>query len=185
MHEATPSVRKMLTEGFARFIGILSLTEVPTNSAMWAHYAENHKGFLLGFATCHEFFNRQRSEKDEFNHLRRVQYIDRSGSNRSLMDLDGNDIFFTKSTEWAYEREWRMITPLARSLDEAPEADEVKLLDYPASALSEVVIGASSTVATRNGILDCLRDVSLSHVQLRAAHIDQDSFGLVIRDFCP
>src|SRR5690349_10772160 len=30
-------------------VGVLSLSYTPTNVVMWAHYAENHRGFCAGF----------------------------------------------------------------------------------------------------------------------------------------
>jgi hypothetical protein len=62
---ATP-LRESLYEALNRGVGILSLTEVPDEPLMWAHYAESHCGILVGFNEQHAFFNRRRSESDEF-----------------------------------------------------------------------------------------------------------------------
>lgn len=52
------TARKAYAESMPRFIemnrawaetsGILSLTRTPTNSLMWAHYAQSHEGLVLG-----------------------------------------------------------------------------------------------------------------------------------------
>jgi hypothetical protein len=172
-----------MTDGFRRMIGILSLTETPNNQAMWAHYGDNHRGFVLGFDTANEYFHRQRSDKDEFNHLRRVRYLDRPCRDVSLIELSGNDVFFTKGSDWAYEREWRTITPLQSDLSKAPADDEVVLFDYPASALCEVIVGARSSATLRLQLTECLKsDASLAHVKVREAYVPASDSSIAIRD---
>ena len=183
-HDFTPTLRRMMTDGFSRMIGILSLTETPTNQAMWAHYADNHQGFVLTFDTANTFFHRRRSLNDDFHHLRKVIYMARTPAGRSLIKLDGNDIFFTKSDEWAYEREWRMISPLGSDLSHPPADDEVVLMDFPAAALREVTIGVRASGALRatlRGIVTS--DSDLGRVRLQEAHVSDREPSIRIRDW--
>jgi hypothetical protein len=39
------------------WVVILSLTETPTDSLMWAHYGEDHKGFVIGYDTSDSFLS--------------------------------------------------------------------------------------------------------------------------------
>src|SRR5229473_1978376 len=39
------------------WVVILSLTETPTDSLMWAHYGEDHKGFVIGYDTSDPFLS--------------------------------------------------------------------------------------------------------------------------------
>ena len=39
---------RLTLEQAARGVGILSLSKTPDNLLMWAHYAKNHTGFLVG-----------------------------------------------------------------------------------------------------------------------------------------
>jgi len=48
-----------LYEALNRGVGILSLTEVPDEPLMWAHYAERHREMLIGFDEQHAFFQSQ------------------------------------------------------------------------------------------------------------------------------
>ena len=48
-------------DGISQFIkgenlAILSLTRTPLNPLMWAHYAEDHRGFVIGYDVDDEFF---------------------------------------------------------------------------------------------------------------------------------
>ena len=106
------------TENYA----ILSLGKVPNNLLMWAHYCDSHRGFVLGFDSTHDFF--QTREFKRFSTLAEVHYsnerpvmpapdewdgsqeqIEKSLSNEDLAEL----FFFTKSEDWKYEQELRMI----------------------------------------------------------------------------
>ena len=179
----TPKIRDMLSFGFGRMIGILSLTETATNQAMWAHYADNHRGFLIGFDTSDSYFHRQQSDQDEFNHLRKVRYISRIKPTRSLIDLVGDDVFCTKGEEWAYEREWRMISPLGNELTNPPAEDAVILLDLPASTVCEVILGARAEPELRAGVEQCLSaDPQFSNIAARDAYISDDASLIEIRE---
>ena len=41
-------------------LGVLSLSARSDSSVMWSHYADSHRGFLIGFSTEHEFFPRDK-----------------------------------------------------------------------------------------------------------------------------
>ena len=51
-------------------LGIVSLSETPTDLLMWAHYADAHQGYVLGLKTTDRFF------RDSHYGLRQVQYND-------------------------------------------------------------------------------------------------------------
>jgi hypothetical protein len=103
---ATPKLRETFRR-IAEGLGILCLAERPDNLLMWAHYADHHRGLVIGFDRKNHFFNRKRSANDEFYHLRQVKYS-KERPQRFLRHMDAVDVFLTKSEEWAYESEWRM-----------------------------------------------------------------------------
>lgn len=178
----TPSLRAKMTELFGRMIGILSLTETPTNQAMWAHYSDSHKGFLLAFDTSNPFFHGGRPGIGEFHYLRRVQYKDRTDGGSSLVQLTGADVFLTKASDWAYEREWRMIAPLGNNPENPPGDDEVVLFDFPPHALIEVVVGARSTPDFRANLSRLvLGDAALAHIKLKEAFVSDQDAAIGIR----
>src|SRR5262245_42021305 len=89
-------------------LGILCLTEKSDNLLMWAHYADHHRGFVLEFDPHHEFFNRKKGGDDLYHHPAKVGYSDTRPS-VSFKDYLGVVTLLTKSVEWEYEQEWRMI----------------------------------------------------------------------------
>lgn len=178
----TPQAKAILSQAIERHVGVLSLAESPTNQAMWAHYGKNHQGFLIGFRTSDDFFNRKRTQGDDFFHLRRVRYLDRAIDNLSFIDLTGNDIFFTKGTDWSYEREWRMLALLTASskVIEIPD-DSIHLFEFPASAMCEVVIGARASIGLNEAISNLIHsDPALAHVAIRRTVLPLDRSAIEV-----
>jgi hypothetical protein len=115
-----------LTEERNNKFGILSLTSKKENLLMWAHYANSHQGFCIGF--------------DKFilyetisGRLGPVIYSE-SFPKVGLFDdnLEGlTRILTTKSTDWKYEDEYR-ITKIDASR---------KIFKLPDEAIKEIVLG--------------------------------------------
>ncbi|MEP5366130.1 MAG: DUF2971 domain-containing protein [Reichenbachiella sp.] len=85
--------------------GVTCFSETEDNILMWAHYADNFKGFCLIF---------DRQIHPEFFQGNKVQYKDEI----TIAEYDGNrkfesgEIFLTKLKLWEYEREVRSIAKL-------------------------------------------------------------------------
>jgi hypothetical protein len=130
---------------FNQKVGVICLSEVPDSILMWGHYTDHHRGFVVGFDSEHSFFSKRRSQEDEFGFLRPVNY-QRERPRVVLSDTSSPVWFSTKSDQWAYEREWRML----RSLSEADSRIEstrfpVCLFGFPEDAVMEIIIGLRST----------------------------------------
>lgn len=98
---------------FLNELGILSLTECKSNLLMWSHYANEHKGYVVGFDPSHEFFRRkvQSSHLSHINGLGELLPV-RYDSHRGVDPDSYIDWFFQKSNEWIYEKEHRIVTSL-------------------------------------------------------------------------
>lgn len=164
-------------------VGALCLTEEPTNILMWPHYAQNHEGFVVEFDAHHDYFHGQRSEQDEFHRLRRVNYR-RQRPNLDFNDINGIVLFLIKSSDWAYENEWRLLKPLAdasRRIDANPYP--IDLFTFPRGVVKSVILGARSRPETASRI----REILASHddyaaVQIRRAVADPKEFRLSLQD---
>lgn len=141
---------------------------------MWAHYTASHTGLALGFDEQHPFFNRRRTENDEFYFVRKVRYSDDPPV--SLANIDGDALLITKGTRWSYESEWRMLVPLrdaTRSV--VVGGDTVHLFAFPPNALRCIILGVNATLDTEAGIKALLRRPELRHIRLTRALLDLDS----------
>lgn len=112
MEEHLRSYIKSIKTEYAR---VLCLTSSPTNHVMWAHYASNHTGCVLGFRS-------EESSGKCFLEAEPVKYTEGSpvigtgkdfllyGESPELRQKTVEAIFYTKQKSWAYENEWRVIT---------------------------------------------------------------------------
>ena len=175
MRDGAVPIREAIYRAFKDNVGILSLSEIPDNELMWSHYADSHRGIVLCFDGQHNFFNRRRSENDEFYFVRKVQYSD--GPATSLADIDGDALLVTKGTQWSYEREWRMLVPLSDATRTfTVGGDAIHLFAVPSDVLKGIILGAHATQTTEVAIRNILNDrPELNHVQLSRAVIDYDA----------
>lgn len=160
-------------------IGVLSLTEKYDNLLMWSHYAKSHTGFCIGFDSSANFFNRKRSEKDEFYHLRKVTYTDERPIKR-LTQLSGTDLLLIKSDSWCYEQEWRMCAVLGDSnyvIEKSPYP--IHLFEFPKSIVKEVIVGANMKSDDMAKLVETVReDDSYKNVAVKQAVVSRDKFEL-------
>jgi hypothetical protein len=138
-----PTTVRTIYEKLDANMGILSLSETPTNVLMWSHYAEGGRGVLIEFSPTHPWFWCQRSQDDDFHHLRRVKYPS-SRPPKFLFDTEGEDLLYTKDKDWEHEREWRIIRSFndaASHLGPDTYGKTVHLFAIPPDCISRVVLG--------------------------------------------
>jgi hypothetical protein len=85
--------------------GVLSLSASRSVETMWSHYADSHRGFVIGLDVSHPYFSREYGQI-----LAPVSYKKSMPTFRYLEDMDARQVLFTKHMSWAYEREWRLVT---------------------------------------------------------------------------
>jgi hypothetical protein len=129
-----------------RNVGVLSLTDDPLNETMWAYYADDHKGFVVGLDSDSTFFNPKPREPKPCGQLMNVIYTDTAPVvyvEAGKFDIP-KEVFFAKTTKWSDEREWRMIKylPMADEVKTNPDGKKIHLFDVPSDAIKEVIFGA-------------------------------------------
>lgn len=128
-------------------IGIISLTETKDNLLMWSHYANEHKGLVIGFNELKfesEFVNKETDLlTSKFNGIAsHVKYSSRLKYNIDAFDADyGNismeqhdrmihDILLMKGDSWIYEKEHRILLRLYQSdrviINNQEDIEEIK-----------------------------------------------------------
>lgn len=115
----------------------------PLSILMWSHYADHHKGILLEFKIPKidsKLFPIPVFYGDEYQTINApwqiLANIDRN--QEFILDITRETIF-RKSTEWSYEKEFRLIGDLSSN------PDSPLLQPYPPEYLSSVIMGASLT----------------------------------------
>ena len=106
--------------------GVVCLTTANDNILMWSHYAGSHTGICLGYTPSPDamdfacaFKVRYESVRPQFNMM------------NSMIEQSVFDALVTKSTDWSYEKEWRLIDH--RILE--------RKRTYPPATLVEIIFG--------------------------------------------
>lgn len=169
-------------------LGLLSLTATENNLLMWAHYTDGHKGMVIEFDAKHPFLkltdsshpNPSERERDiQFGALTPVVYSS-DRPRHHLGEIPQPVDFFTKSPEWSYEREWRVVRLLAESDSQKPTPQgTVHLFAVPPECIKRVVMGCCMEQKTRTELLNAFAvNPTLRHVQIEEAKLDLDTFRL-------
>ncbi len=194
MKQVVPQLVEIIPEAIDSAVGILSLTEKPDHPLMWSHYANNHSGLVLGFDDTSEFFRSPRhGQPDDAGSVRRVKYsserpkFDPLVSVSQLDNLTDEDaisfldkMFFTKSTAWDYEQEWRMIKGLKQADKNLKlPIGNVYLFSIPPSCIVSVFLGERMVPETRQQAIEFVRtDKRYTHVSLFQARSSIDKFAI-------
>lgn len=181
IQEYTPAFMEHLYQKTNDLLGVLCLAEEPNINLMWAHYAASSSGFVIEFDAHHEYFDGRRSEKDDLRHLRQVRYQEQRPS-LALSEMDAIQWMLVKSSDWAYEKEWRIFRALPEAQETLPGTPHpIHLFGFPHQAVKGVILGAKITPQAEA----CIREVLNTHpeyssVQLQRARIDPVRYALRI-----
>ncbi|MER3472418.1 MAG: hypothetical protein C4330_14165 [Chitinophagaceae bacterium] len=117
---------------------------------MWAHYANNAKGYVVEFDGLHDFFLGDGT--GILNQITDVRYIQRrSGIN--FKSGSYNSLFFEKNQDWSYECEKRIVIDLDSCQKVRIGDDDIYLYQINKKMISKVIFGWKiSQAAIKNTI---------------------------------
>src|SRR5882672_3870446 len=165
---ALPQSAKKIYDSLDKNFGVLSLSDTPPDSLLWAYYGDGGYGFLIRFDPQHQWFWAQQNEQDDFRHLRQVAYV-ATRVPKHVVEIKGADALYSKGIEWEHEREWRIIrnfNDAVRKVGADQYGKEVLLFAIPPDCLRGIVIGYRAepeSVSRLRGIV--AQNPALSHVQ--------------------
>jgi len=161
-------MEKEMYAALSRQYRIYCLTEDPASPLMWGHYAASHTGICLEFdAHCNPF---AAAEKVEY----RTTYPARD------LPTIGYEPLVTKSIDWSYEAEWRLIAEeCAAARSPLTIKTNNDFLTLPSGALKSVIIGALADETSRRRIENLVR-ANEPDVLVRQARIAPERYGLNI-----
>jgi hypothetical protein len=126
-------------------LGILSLSKRWDSGLMWSHYTQAHEGFCVGFDETHEYFKKDslKAKTGDFI-LEQVSYSDERPMvpHQRPTKKESFNIMFSKSADWKYEKEVRVIDMLKnanKTIEMKPY--NLSLFNVPHEAIGEIVIG--------------------------------------------
>ena len=174
-------LKARFTDFFNRSIGALCLSEVRDSQLMWAHYTDNHKGYVIGFDSTDQFFNARRTSSDEFGWLRRVIYV-KNRPTITLANSGSEHWFLSKGDQWAYEKEWRILRVLREADEIIPSSSlPVHLFSFNAPVINEVIVGMHASNETKLRLRSAI--TLFPHAKFLQVKLSPDSYSLVMDSF--
>ncbi|ENM3936739.1 DUF2971 domain-containing protein [Vibrio cholerae] len=160
--EENMSMTKNLSDELNDKIGILSLSECFSNPLMWSHYADQYRGFVIGFNSDHEWFKRPDAFGDP-TEIIKVKYLEKK-SVISPNSASINQILGEKSKHWECEKEYRLTSnfseikkhPLSKPcLDEF--GNKIFLIKIPLDVIKCIYLGPRIDINTENKIIEIVQ----------------------------
>lgn len=182
LREILPNLSTLLRDFIDPHLGVLSLTDNPSSMPMWAHYAKEHEGFVLGFNGTHPMFHSRENWAHHVGYPIPVEYFNEKPS-LTILDVLSVKALFSKHIGWSEEREWRIVLPLAEcsKCGNDPRGNSVHLLSYPRSMVRYVILGANISNSVAQDICDILRNhEEYKTTLLYRAHIDAAQYDSVL-----
>lgn len=184
---------------------LLCFSTTPDNLLMWAHYAGQHKGIVIEFDGKHDFFQEHLDQQNNSKNFRKVNYPKdknrppcsiKSLQNRAPHSFDNHiqNNFFTKSADWEYEQEWRMVFPPDNEniREETPQNNKKHfLLKFPPDCISGVIIGCRAWEKENDqesfaekliNKIEERRQYYSSDFQIKKAVLDESEYKLNIKN---
>lgn len=152
--------------------GILSLTSNWRSLPMWAHYADNANGFAIIFDNLERYF-----AGDETGVLDEVGLIEYSEffEGMTFRPSSQRNLFFLKYSDWAYEREARVVSSLEKCENRAIGSTNMWLRKIDPNYVNGVVVGWNVEDKTRHRLLEFCsslhRDVQLFEAQVTGVSV--------------
>ena len=108
---ALPDVLQLTNEVIQQRIGIFCVAETFKSFPMWAHYADNARGFVIEYKNLGEIFCGD-GKTGVFDELKRVDYYKDERLAVQFHPSKLDEMFFSKHEDWDYEGEYRVVKPL-------------------------------------------------------------------------
>lgn len=140
--EINRDIRKLMFD-----ISIFCVSETHDNSPMWSHYAEQHKGAVVRFLPT--------VNDSPLSVAQKVRYTDEipKFTSEELMDSKSlpmtafTKLTLTKSNQWSYENEWRVVTTMR------DKAKQFELLPFSKEELGAIFLGCRMNDADKKEII--------------------------------
>lgn len=131
---------------------IFCLTEGHDNLLMWAHYADNHRGGVVKFLPVKEVDSPILVAK-KVNYSMRVPSLGFNNlldNTKEFRDAVIDAITLTKSTDWQYEKEWRIVTSLRNP------ANDYEILPFAEKEVGGLYLGCRISESDKAELLDIM-----------------------------
>lgn len=171
---------------YVKRIGILSLSRTKRNILMWSHYAEEHKGFCIGFKEINLLSSIGKIEQHDVTYQSDLPFdelswaldayddeearIENQITSESVRETFLKAIVATKFSNWKYEYETRMVSRSSGVYKFSPDC------------VSQVILGFKMSQYHKDRLFTSLSDGKWSHVKVYQARKSKDKYGIELNE---
>jgi hypothetical protein len=156
---------------------------------MWSHYSNCHKGIVLEFDENHPFLCQ--FEQSNFSENIEVEYT----SERPELYIESFDItpeesmevskkiLFTKSTEWSYEEEYRIIRFL-NNIKKLSYSDsngyDIYVKEFPKELITGIILGSKIDSDYKTKLYDIIEENSYN-INIKQASLSPENYKIILK----
>lgn len=160
----TPEMELRFKQEMELNIGVFCASTDPRNQLLWAHYAAEHRGICIQLSPF----------EDELFLIAKKVIYSKKFPTLVVPTPPGakQEYYLHKSTDWAYEKEWRVVLPF--------NGCSISLRPL---AISAVILGArieNKTIAAVMGLLQERERSGKPPLKIYQAKLDEESFDINI-----
>ena len=182
-------IHKMLEDGMRDYIReenrrncLLSVSKTAKEPVMWAHYAEKHKGAVIGI------------DFDKLFKMHPVEYSEDRPKTNILHEFtleNSLEIASTKSIAWSYEKEFRTVFDDASLMNFEQQGltcyrdfngKKTWFLRLKPESIKEVVFGLYTQKSLKSAISKLIECQNLQHIKLHQAE-ESETYTLNLKEF--
>lgn len=152
---------KILYEKQDALYGILSMSMNWKNILMWSHYANNHKGYCIGFWEEKLRTNNSFLKGGPVIYNPKDEYPIIDPNNNNLIEI-GFIQTHSKAYDWKYEEEYRF----TKIFDEENPSNEERTLIFDDSYIAEIIIGLEMQEKDRKRIINLAKKREIKVYQI-------------------
>lgn len=152
---------------------IFCMSQVWDSVLMWAHYADSHRGFAVGFDMSHPFFDFEKPYG-----TRKVRYCK---SRPKSTEINIMDEMYYKLDVWSYEQEWR----LCRDVYKADETinNNIYLFRIPKESIKSVYFGICMPENEKMDMYQRVLQTGIQCYQVMRNYQTFDLYSIEFEDF--
>lgn len=149
------------------------LTEEKDNLLMWAHYANNHTGIVIKFRNIPDGDSPiQLAQKVAYTNKIPEVPISKFIRNEFTIDTLHQIYTLTKSKEWAYEKEWRIVTTLRN------KTKSFEILPFVKEEVAAVYLGCKINSTSKDTVVKIIKS-KYPWAEIYQANKDSCEFKLI------
>jgi len=154
-----------IKDSVSKKCGVFCASSIPNNLLMWAHYADMHKGLVVGIET-NTTFDWLEVEYDNIRPVINPLIKD---------DQELKRLTLRKSSEWKYENEWRLGIPL----NKLEFKDDKYFLAIGNEIIKEIILGLRIEKPAQDEICDIVQQ-KYPHAAVKQCKLSPREFAVLI-----